>query len=132
MGNGEALEMTPTLRHKVLVVLAALAASIGLLDASMSGLWDLVAVFVLVLLPLVGLFIALEWGRQVVPLRRDLAAWLRERSALTGEPLSIVADRTVAAQRAALGEAALGEAAQASGVPEPRGPSVEGRPAGPS
>ena len=98
----------------------------------MSGLWDLVAVFVLVLLPLVGLFIALEWGRQVVPLRRDLAAWLRERSALTGEPLSIVADRTVAAQRAALGEAALGEAAQASGVPEPRGPSVEGRPAGPS
>lgn len=96
--------MTPTLRHKVLVVLAALAATVGVIDTAMAGQWDLVAVFALVLLPLVGLFVALEWGRQVVPVRRDLAAWLRDRSALTGEPLSTVADRAIAAQRAALGE----------------------------
>ncbi len=119
--------MTPTLRHKVLVVLAALAASVGIVDAGMAGQWDLVAVFALVLIPLVGLFGALEWGRQAVPLRRDLATWLRDRSALTGEPLSIVADRAVAAQRAALGEAEI-----ADGSPEPHGPSAEGRPAGPS
>jgi hypothetical protein len=119
--------MTPTLRHKVLVVLAALAASVGVVDAGMSGQWDLVAVFALVLIPLVGLFVALEWGRQVVPLRRDLVVWLRERSALTGEPLSVVADRAVAAQRAA-----LGEAERADGEPGPHGPSTESRPAGPS
>ncbi len=97
--------MTPTLRHKVLVVLAALAAMVGIIDTAMAGQWDLVAVFALVLVPMLGLLAALEWGRQVVPLRRDLATGLRDRSAMTGEPLSTVADRAVAAQRAALGEA---------------------------
>ncbi len=102
---GEALDMTPTLRHKVLVVLAALAAVVGLIDAAMASQWDLVAVFALVLLPLVGLIVSLQWGRQAVPLRRDLAVWIRDRAALTGEPMSSVAERAVAAQRAALGEA---------------------------
>jgi hypothetical protein len=96
--------MTPTLRHKVLVVLAAVAATVGVIDTAMSRQWDLVAVFALVLVPLVGLLVTLGWGKQVVPVRRDLAAWLRDRSALTGEPLSTVADRAIAAQRAALGE----------------------------
>jgi hypothetical protein len=102
--------MTPTLRHKVLVSLAALAAVVGIIDAAMSGLWDLVAVFSLILVPLLGLLASLQWGRQVVPLRPDLAAWVRDRSALTGEPMARVADRAVAAQRAAMGEGEPGDA----------------------
>ena len=118
--------MTATLRHKVLVSLAALAAVVGMIDAAMAGLWDLVAVFSLVLVPLIGLLASLQWGRQVVPLRPDLAAWLRDRSALTGEPLASVADRAVAAQRAALGEG------EPSGVSaDPSTVEAEGRPVGP-
>lgn len=96
--------MTPTLRHKVLVGLAALAAVVGIIDAAMAGVWDLVAVFSLVLLPMLGVLASLQWGRQVVPLRPDLVSWLRDRATLTGEPLTSVADRAVAAQRTALGE----------------------------
>lgn len=118
--------MTPTLRHKVLVGLAALAAVVGIVDAAMAGLWDLVAVFSLVLAPLLGLLASLQWGRQLVPLRPDLAAWLRDRSALTGEPLASVADRAVAAQRAALGEQKPGDTS-----PDPHTLAAEGRPAGP-
>ena len=112
--------MTPTLRHKVLVVLAALAAAVGVIDTAMAGQWDLVAVFALVLVPLVGLLVALEWGRQVVPVRRDLATWLRDRSALTGEPLSTVADRAIAAQRAALGEDERADSEPADARPLPQ------------
>ncbi len=118
--------MTPTLRHKLLVGLAALAAVVGMIDAAMAGLWDLVAVFALVMLPLLGVLASLHWGRQAVSLRRDLAAWLRDRSALTGEPLERVADRAVGSQRAALGE---GERdAPGSGSPAPE---AESRSTGP-
>lgn len=117
--------MTPTLRHKVLVVLAVLAATVGVIDTAMAGQWDLVAVFALVLVPLVGLLVALEWGRQVVPVRRDLAAWLRDRSALTGEPLSTAADRAIAAQRAALGEDVRADGESGGSHPREQDPDAE-------
>ena len=117
--------MTATLRHKVLVSLAAVAAVVGMIDAAMSGLWDLVAVFSLILGPLLGLLASLQWGRQVVPLRPDLAAWVRDRCALTGEPMARVAARAVAAQRAARGE---GEPSDAGA--DPPTAEAEGRPAG--
>lgn len=116
--------MTPTLWHKVLVGLAALAAVVGIIDAAMAGLWDLVAVFALVLLPMLGVLASLQWGRQAVPLRPDLASWLRDRSALTGEPLTSVADRAVAAQRTALGEGERHDRDPDANARAPKGPAA--------
>lgn len=94
--------MSPTLSNAALVIIAALVAAVGVLDSTIGRHWDLLAVFGLELLLLAVLTWRLQRRRPEVPLRADLVAWLRERSALTGEPPEVIADRCIAASRADL------------------------------
>jgi len=96
--------VSPTFSTAALVLLAGLITAIGVLDSAVGGEWDLFVVFALALAPLSVLAWRLQRRRPVVPLRADLVAWLRERSALTGEPLEVIADRCIAASRADLSE----------------------------
>jgi hypothetical protein len=96
--------MTPTRWHKVLVALAVVPALVGVIDAALDGQPDLLAVFVLVATALLALLAVLHWGQPAVTLRRDLALWLRDRAALTGEPMDDIANRLLTQQRILLGE----------------------------
>lgn len=109
--------MTPTRWHKVLVALAAVPALVGVVDAALDRQLDLLVVFVLVSIPLLTLLAVLNWGRPAVTLRRDLALWLRDRAALTGEPMDAIANRLLASQRALLGEDEGDDAAAARAAP---------------
>ena len=96
--------MTSTRWHKVLVALAVVPALVGVIDAALSRQVDLLMVFALVALPLLALLVMLQWGQPAVSVRRDLAAWLRDRAALTGEPMDAIANRLIASQQSILGE----------------------------
>ena len=85
-----------------LVVGCAVAAVVGLADATISREADLAAVFADSAAALVLLLARLQLGRPTVVLRRDVAGWLRGQSRSTGEPIDQVASRAVAAYRAQL------------------------------
>ena len=68
---------------RLLVVGCAVAAVVGLADATISREADLAAVFATVLLLLVLLLARLQLGRPTVVLRRDVAGWLRGQSRST-------------------------------------------------
>ena len=94
--------MRPTVTTRLLLVLALVATAVGFVDSAVGRQWDTVAVFGIVIL-LVGAVLArVQSRRPPMPLRRDLADWLRERAAATGEDPEVVADRAVAAYRSGL------------------------------
>jgi hypothetical protein len=94
--------MIASFAGRVIIFATIAAAGTGALDAARGGDFDLVVVFGVV----VGLQVVLLWrvatGRLPVAVRADLVAWLRDRHALTGEPLERIADRCVADYRATL------------------------------
>ena len=96
--------MTPTLPSAVLVVAALVVASVGAADAGRTGRWDTAAVFGLLVVVLLLLLTRVRGRRPAVPVRRDLVRWLRERSAVTGEPVEALADRALAAYREQCGD----------------------------
>jgi hypothetical protein len=75
---------------------AIVVALIGAIDAGIGGEWDLFVLFVGVLAIGIALGARLESRRPAIPVRRDLVAWLRDRSSISGEPLSTVTDRAIA------------------------------------
>ena len=94
--------MPPTDLNRLILVLTALVSVVGAVDAAVGGHYDLVVVFSLGALLQLVLLARLRFGRPAVPLRADLVAWLRQRSAEHGEPMEALADRCVAAVRADL------------------------------
>ena len=91
--------MSPTFESRYLLLLAVAVALVGTVGAILDGDWDLLAVLgmLVVLLLVLG---SRSFGRRpAVPIRVDLAAWLRQRAATTGETLETVADRAVASYR---------------------------------
>ena len=90
------------LRTAVLLVVALVATTVGLVDVVRDGDSDLtVLVTGLLLLQVAALATALL-GHRGVRLRPDLTAWLARQAAATGEPVERLADRCVAAYRAGL------------------------------
>jgi len=82
--------------NRVILTVGLVVIGVGLLDSVISQEWDLLAVFILI-----GLIHLTLWMRESAPrrpytLRPDLARWIDRRSALVGEPPSIVLDRSVA------------------------------------
>ena len=88
--------MSPTATTRLLVFSAIVVALVGAVDAGIGGEWDLFVLFVGVLAIATALGLRLESRRPAVPVRRDLVAWLRDRSSISGEPLSTVTDRAIA------------------------------------
>jgi hypothetical protein len=89
-------------RTAVLLIVALVVAAVGLVDVVRSGDSDLVLVLTALATVLVAALILSLSGRRAVELRPDLATWLRQQSAATGEPVERLADRCVAAYRAGL------------------------------
>lgn len=77
----------------------ALVGTIGAIDAALDSQWDVFVLFVLVVLLVLPLATSLDRSRRLVLLRNDLADWVGQRSATTGEPLGAVVDRAVARHR---------------------------------
>jgi hypothetical protein len=75
---------------------AVVVALVGAVDAGIGGEWDLFVLFVGILAIATALGLRLDSRRPAVPVRRDLVAWLRDRSSISGEPLSTVTDRAIA------------------------------------
>lgn len=96
--------MTPNNTTRILLVAAVLALAIGLADAAVGGEWDLFAVMTLAAIATAAVVARATWSRPAVPLRRDLTAWLRERSQSTGEPMGLIADRAIARYRRDYGQ----------------------------
>lgn len=97
--------MAPSHSVRLMVVSLAVICSIGAVDASISREWDLLVVLMVALglsLALVG---RLESRRPAVPIRRDLVAWLRDRSGVSGESIGVLADRALADYRERYGQA---------------------------
>ncbi len=92
--------MTPSHSNISLVVVTAIVAAVGLVDAVVSGEDDFIVVFGAMLLLLVALLLRTQTARVRITLRSDLVAWLRRRSASSGEPMEAIVDRAVAAYRA--------------------------------
>ena len=88
--------MSPTSTTKLLVTAGIITLTIGSIDAGIGGEWDLFVLFVIGLGLNVTLLLRLESRRPAVPIRRDLVAWLRDRSSVSGESLSAVTDRAIA------------------------------------
>ena len=95
--------MPPTDMNKLVLALAVVVSAVGGVDAAIGGSMDLVVVFALAGVLQLMLLLRLQVRRPAVPLRADLVAWLRDRSAAKGEPMGAIADRCLAACRADLG-----------------------------
>jgi hypothetical protein len=89
-------------RTSVLLLVALVVTAVGLVDVLRTGESDLAIVLAVVLVLLAAALITAVQGRRAVELRPDLASWLHQQSAATGEPVERMADRCVAAYRAGL------------------------------
>ena len=102
-----------TLAPLALVSASVLTIAVALVDVLQDGNTDLVILLTITLLLLLAAGAAVLRARSAVPLRPDLATWLRRQAASTGEPVGRMADRCVAAYRAGLtGEPSAGSAAE--------------------
>ena len=107
--------MIPTLPTAVALGVALVVAAVGGVDAARAQRWDTATVFCLLALVLLGLLARVRGRRPPVPVRGDLVRWLRERSAVTGEPVELLADRALAAYREQYGDAPAPSAEQVTG-----------------
>ncbi len=91
--------MAATLFNKYLVVIAALVAFAGTVDAALSREGDLFVVFLVTLVLLVVMLFRLQFHRPGVSVRADLVRWMRARAAVTGQRVEDVVDRAIAVYR---------------------------------
>jgi hypothetical protein len=91
--------------HRGLIGTIVILAVVGVADSLISREPDLLVLFIAVLACGLGLALAIVADRRSVPVRVDLAKWLRDRSTLTGEDPGRLADRAIATYRLQLGEA---------------------------
>jgi len=98
--------MNPNNAVTLLLLAVAVVLGVGLVDAALGAEWDLFVVTAIALGLQLVLIVRSRGRRQSVPLRRDLVQWLRERSELSGEPISVIADRAVSHYRERFGAVA--------------------------
>ena len=100
--TGTSDRVAPKLSSRLPLVLAAVVASVGVAESIVQRDWDVLSLFIAIVVLLAGLFLRTFVGRPTISLRRDLVVWLDERAVTAGEPLERVADRAVSAYRAGL------------------------------
>jgi hypothetical protein len=96
--------VTRTTFTRLVQVLVATTASVGLLDAIGRQQADLAVVFAVVLALAAVLLVHGAVGRSDVPVRRDLVRWMADRAAVEGEEIGAIADRAISAYRAGFTE----------------------------
>jgi len=89
-------------RNVFVLASSIVATAAGLLDAIAGRNWDLGAVFALAGVLQAIVLSGLWRERRSLPLRPDLAGWVRARAAATGEPAERLANRAMAAYRAGM------------------------------
>lgn len=99
--------MTPSGSNRWLVVSLAVVSAVGVADAAISQEWDLFVVLLLGLTISLALLTRLEGSRPDIPVRRDLVAWFRERSEVSGESIGVLTDRALVSYRERYGHASL-------------------------
>lgn len=87
---------------RLLEVMIALTALVGLLDAIAGEQADLALVFAIALALSLVLVARSAVGRREVAVRRDLAKWLADRAAAEDDITGAIADRALSAYRAGL------------------------------
>ncbi|HSL59251.1 MAG TPA: hypothetical protein VK866_15500 [Acidimicrobiales bacterium] len=100
--------MAATLSSTVVLACSTLTALVGVVATAFDRAFDLTAVFALIAVLQAMLLIRLRTHRTEVTLRPDLAAWVLDRAALTGEPAEHLLDRCVATARDHLGSSSPG------------------------
>lgn len=90
------------LSSRLVLSIAVVVSGVGALDAYIGRKWDLFAVFVLLGLLLIVLWLRQRAHRVPVDLRSDLARLLETQSQRTGEPFEDLLDRAVAAYQQGL------------------------------
>jgi transposase len=92
--------MAPTTLNRLVLLMSSLVLAVGVVDGIVSREWDFLAVFSAALALQLLLLARLSVRRPAVPIRRDLVAWLRDESALRGEPMEAIADRAISSYQA--------------------------------
>jgi Flp pilus assembly protein TadB len=101
--------MTGIFTSRLMIVATIAVAVAGSVDAVRSANADLLAVFLLVIALQLALLWRVRTARRLVGVRPDLAAWLDDRSVISGEPVEHLADRCISSHRRALeGQEATG------------------------
>jgi hypothetical protein len=90
-------------RIRLVIAVAVVVALAGLIDAAVASIWDQFAVLAVVVLLLSSVLLMARSERVEVMIRADLARWLRNRAAVEGESVELVADRMLATARDHLG-----------------------------
>lgn len=96
--------MAPSRLNRILLVTTMIVLAIAVIDAGFSSEWDLFVVALIALALLAALVVRFQSARPSVPLRADLVRWLQRQAAVTGEPLTQIADRALSTYRAAQGD----------------------------
>ena len=84
-------------RHRILMLAALILSIAGAIDAAFGQIWDLFAI-----LSAVAVVIAAEYALAPsipIKLRPDIERWLRDRSAVEGEPIDAIVTRAFATYR---------------------------------
>ena len=81
---------------RLLIMLALVASGVAVLDAAISGEWDLLVISSIVTVLLLAVWLRQRASRVDVTLRPDLAHWIERRAQASGEPFDDVLDRSVA------------------------------------
>lgn len=89
-------------RNALVQLLALLATGASMVETVQGRDWDLTVVLGVVVALQAAVLAGLRTRRRPVGLRADLAGWIEEHAAATGEPAARLADRCVAAFRAGL------------------------------
>ena len=92
--------MTPARRDAMVIGLALLVTAVALVEAVAAHWWDQVALLAAIAGLLLALFTARRTGRRGADVRSDLARWLDDQAAATGEPAGQLLDRCIATYRA--------------------------------
>lgn len=87
--------MAPTSLNRVLVATLAVISAISAIDAAIDGNGDLFVVLAISGVVSLMLLARLELSRPPIPLRRVWVSWLRNRAAMSGEPIGAVTGRAL-------------------------------------
>lgn len=85
--------------NRLLIALALVVTSIGVIDAAVSQEWDLLAISAIATALLGTVWLRQRASRLDVTLRPDLVHWVDHRAQASGEPFDDVLDRAVATFR---------------------------------
>lgn len=86
-------------RLRLLLGGIAVVSLAGAIDAAIGRVWDQLAILSVVIALVLITLVSASTQRPTVTIRADLMRWLRRRSAIEGEPVDALIDRSIAAYR---------------------------------